>query len=1348
MKILKFFRKTYNGEEYIIEEEGNIKRMKVIDKDLVGNFMEFSNYLSLLNYVMVFLKPERYEIENEKVVLYFAYNNEQPVEIENLSLSSKRALFLILLNLLQEIYHIPNLFFPIFSVDDILLQENTFVVQPPIWLSRNMVPEIKDRVFVAPEFLKKQQIVEKSTVYVIGKFLEKLNLENAEINKVIKEMVSEDVTKRNFHFGMPSVYKSFLEMNFVVPTIQRPELDVILKVVDYPERFIGVVGEQRMGKTTLINILQDRFMVEGKNVIRANNIKQFGLQLLQLAADKGSENVLSEISDIIKNGGKVDTLVPLVGSVMEEFDQIIILVDDYQEKFDNFKVFLKELSKLSFSGNHKIVAFSTEKFEDFEKVITLNPFSVEKVRELVEKSFGKIEKLDILVDFLHKVSSGLPGILVEVLGSLVEKKILRRDIEKNCWICDFERLENFSFENIFDVLSTLNAKDVYSLRCLSVLGQKFTVEEIKLLEKILNKDFSKIIELSEKKGILYREYSIWRFTLKQYWQKLYSQAERKKEIHQKLICECLKFDFFGVYQKVAWHFKMLGEERKAVIFYLKAIRRGLEKYYSPNILLKMISEAEDLASGKILYSLIRFKIEVYYRTFKKINFEVSDKEIFLYWRMAAKFVNQKNREIVEFFEENKEKLQGFGKIGTYRRILLYYSALYNLGLYDKIDISVLKEISSIKDVDSKFVMDLKIRALILLGNLLSRRDNLSSDYFYNTAEMIAKEKELYHFLPTIYNNKSFNIGNFVILRQLFDKSIYYSEKVGLTNLSIVSKINKIYTMLYIGNIREFFMELSRLRKIIKLKNMDYELAETYKLEVLYHIYNREFEEGYKDLMIINKISQKFETSDSYLKSLFMLYIFTGKVELARALYEEHKNEKSFLEWGFNYFVELSLATDEGKFKRVWDEYKDSNVFLWREEIFSLFGEKIAKVDPEGFFEQLRFFEKDYASQDLKLSLALLYEGFAKYYKVLGKSYRYSLYISKAYSLYREIGLENYVRILEKNESAGINSYLKKGQNISDMLQRQNISKGLKDYFFKSNFALEILEELKAIEEIEEPQNIINYFASKIIQILPVNEVVIYVEDRQIEEKFEFSNTDDILKDDMLKEDFIKKSPLRIRISDRIDKYLEYYIYISNKNLRISDEELLYILDLLKIVEYGFVTALKSSILRIRSLLDPLTKLYTRYYFAEKIDQYFIRAKKFREKMSIIMCDLDYFKQINDKYGHLVGDKVLKEVAHILKGGLRHKNDIVGRYGGEEFIILLSNTSSKEAEQIAERLRSEIELIDKFPFKITMSFGVACYPEVEVNTSDELVGYADDALYKAKDLGRNRVVVFEVFKENN
>lgn len=1115
MNIVKFFRNTYNGPEYIVDVDGNLKRMKILDKKSIGSFLELSNYFNLVNYISTFLKPERYEIETEKAVLYFSYSGEESVKLEDLSLDLKKELSVLLLNLVQEIYHIPNLYFPVFSVDDILIKGNSFVIQPPIWTKKKEIPDSKENLFIAPEFIKKKEINEKSSIYVIGKVIEKLGI--YELKRIVEEMVVEDFTKRSVHFAMPSVFKSFLELNFVVPTIQRPELNELMNVLNLRESvFIGVVGEQRMGKTTLLNLLQERLVSEGKLVIRATGIAQFVLQLLQIAAGKADEDILSQIENIINNGGKVDTLVPLVGSVIDDLEQLFVLVDDYQEKFDNFKVFLKELFSLNFKVKHKVVAFSTEKFSDFDKVIYLKPFSKGQIEELLTKTFFNLERKEVFSDFLYKVSNGYPGILVEVLRTLVEKGLLRKNVEKDSWECELEKLGDFDFENIFDVFDGLNKEYFEKLKYLSVLGQKFTDDEIELLEGVIGWSFSDIIKVAENKGILYREYSNLRFTLRQYWERLYDTVENKKQLHKKLICQYLKLDFFGVYQKVAWHFRMIGDERKALIYYLKSIKRGLEKYYSPNILREMIAEAEKLLpKNKYLYSLIRYKVEIYYRVFREIDFEIPDKKIFEYWKIAAKYVNQKNKEVVEFFEKDKDRLKGFGKFGTYRRVLLYYYALFNLRMYEKIDILTLEKISKIPEVESKFVLELKVRALILLGSIISNRDRVLAEHYYEEAKTIAKEKGLFHFLPTIYNNLSINIGNLVIANQLYDKAIYYSEIIGLTNLSITSKINKIQSMLYMGDINKFFVELLKLRRILELKDLKFELAETYKLEALYHVYNREFEDGLKDIMVARNILEKLQLGSSYLRLLFLLYVFTEKINYVRNMYNENKDARDLKDWGFSYFVKLVFAENDEDFRKIWEEYRDSEVFLWREEIFAIFGEKIAKVDPEGFFEQLRFFEKNYATQGLKLSLAMLYEGFAKYYKTLGKDYRYGLYISKAYSLYREMGFENYVEILEKKEIFKMNPYFKKSLDLTKVYDNKNLSKELRDYFSKTSFAMGILEELKAIEEIEEPQNIVNYFASKILQILPVNGIEIFVKDVQIGQDFKFSSVENVERRDLI-----------------------------------------------------------------------------------------------------------------------------------------------------------------------------------------------------------------------------------------
>lgn len=158
--------------------------------------------------------------------------------------------------------------------------------------------------------------------------------------------------------------------------------------------------------------------------------------------------------------------------------------------------------------------------------------------------------------------------------------------------------------------------------------------------------------------------------------------------------------------------------------------------------------------------------------------------------------------------------------------------------------------------------------------------------------------------------------------------------------------------------------------------------------------------------------------------------------------------------------------------------------------------------------------------------------------------------------------------------------------------------------------------------------------------------------------------------------------------------------------------------------------------------DGLTCLYNHRYFQEKFGEILLRAERYNEKFSLVLIDIDFFKKVNDTYGHQVGDIVLKKVASILKSTAR-KVDIVARYGGEEFAIICVNDDKKNASKFAERLRREIEnttiIFDSGKLHVTASIGVASYPE-DGKDKESLVERADKALYQAKHEGRNRVII--------
>lgn len=174
-------------------------------------------------------------------------------------------------------------------------------------------------------------------------------------------------------------------------------------------------------------------------------------------------------------------------------------------------------------------------------------------------------------------------------------------------------------------------------------------------------------------------------------------------------------------------------------------------------------------------------------------------------------------------------------------------------------------------------------------------------------------------------------------------------------------------------------------------------------------------------------------------------------------------------------------------------------------------------------------------------------------------------------------------------------------------------------------------------------------------------------------------------------------------------------------------------------------------LSIMARIDSLTQLYNRRTFEESSDAEFSRARRMKSTFSIIICDLDLFKNINDQYGHPMGDEVLKIFADTLRDNVR-KHDIVARFGGEEFVILLPETDSKRSIVVAENIRnkaysSSVRSQDGSSILFSASFGVSHY-ERDDNDWMTVLKRADRALYSAKQNGRNRVVVLEKGEESS
>jgi diguanylate cyclase (GGDEF)-like protein len=165
--------------------------------------------------------------------------------------------------------------------------------------------------------------------------------------------------------------------------------------------------------------------------------------------------------------------------------------------------------------------------------------------------------------------------------------------------------------------------------------------------------------------------------------------------------------------------------------------------------------------------------------------------------------------------------------------------------------------------------------------------------------------------------------------------------------------------------------------------------------------------------------------------------------------------------------------------------------------------------------------------------------------------------------------------------------------------------------------------------------------------------------------------------------------------------------------------------------------------RKRAITDEMTGVYNRRFLDDSLNQYVDEARKNGEPLVLVMVDLDYFRQINELYGHETGDSVIRDVVGVFKNHLKNPN-IIARYGGDEFTFLIPGFGPKDALGICDSIRTDVEKLETLSRfdgaikKVTTSQGLACFPE-SAGDVDSLKKKADSALYRAKEEGRNRVV---------
>jgi len=164
-----------------------------------------------------------------------------------------------------------------------------------------------------------------------------------------------------------------------------------------------------------------------------------------------------------------------------------------------------------------------------------------------------------------------------------------------------------------------------------------------------------------------------------------------------------------------------------------------------------------------------------------------------------------------------------------------------------------------------------------------------------------------------------------------------------------------------------------------------------------------------------------------------------------------------------------------------------------------------------------------------------------------------------------------------------------------------------------------------------------------------------------------------------------------------------------------------------------------------ALRDGLTKAFNKKYFTDRLESEFTFATRHTSPLALVLFDIDHFKKVNDTHGHQAGDHVLFEISTLLSGALRAE-DVFARYGGEEFAVICRGSDESQAQVVGERLRKSVEghrfVYEGTLIPVTISVGISVLPNPAVKDANDIVGFADQALYKSKNGGRNRVTVYK------
>ncbi len=1392
MQIIKLLRTNYEGDEYLVESGGVYKRSKQLRSFVCGSFQDRINsrIKTLYQFQNRFILPDFMDFNSAEPLFLFPYQGEEGIDRLPLEDGQKIEIAMQLIDSMELLHHVTGEGFGIWGFPHLLISDRLRIL-PPLWVNFNKEALKfvlnRENVFIAPEILEGKWPTSASDTYVLGKILENLLPDDFKIkfSRELLQMTDEDPKARPSHFSRLFTDKiqitratksleGLVKRDLVSSHIVERDKDLRefnTYFADLQNEETGsylVYGGSRVGKTTFLNLIQTDMINNGWKTLMAGDTKHFCQELLQITENPEFAGVNLEDFHYLwdlQDNYNLDRVARIVGKLIGIMDQIAILVDDFEQIDDGFRKLLDYVQSMIIPSKVVIIAASTQKDGKFTftKKFKLEPFSKEQTTKFLEILLGKYftTNYEAQVKWIYSLTNGYPGLIYNFLMLLNSTDKL--NIKEGKWIIEGNIHNIHGMEDYVERLfQQIDPVDKNLLSIFSGLSENFLKGEFTALCSIVGIDVKKaeasLIRL-QRAGLIIKEGERYRFTLHDIWEKAYKTLDddKKLKIHSSF-CKVSPD-----YSRKAWHYSQTGKRRAAAAMYIRAGCENFKNNMSWAIVEQYFQNAYDLLdegeiSDEILMLPAMLKVLKGEILSEKIAQRLKHsrrlKYLYLYNLVLKCEFDKVEREYYQIYPDHKNPLKTFP---DFTNNLSFVFSLYESGKIGKAYDEIKVVHQNMKNFNRYKYLNIMFKNLLAKIEWRNNRWDESAVLCKENMET-AEKLEIKFLLPIVYSSLGtiMDINGPHYSKPILQKAIKYSELYGIPQLSLRPALNLANSYLYSGDITSMFIFIEKSREISRTYNDRNNLALSYLIEGLYHLYNKQYKEAMEDLdKAIDKVDFP-EIKQKARRFKYMCLLSMGKTaDIDRSILQEPFAQ----DYGFHDVIKLAFAEDPIEIKKYFNRFKEAH-HLWKEEIAVAFKEKLSKNFPEEFERYLESLIQYYLKSHLKLPIALTNEAFAYLYREMGQYRKSKKFARNAVDMYKNMKMMSAAEKLNKELLMGEKTLEDYVNIISNALRSDKREIILTDDLlnqFESNLIakineMDVLHEIinfsKTITASAEPEEILAEFVSWILSFSPIRKMIIAVlKDNKVIYKSWISLTstkkteESALVHKMLKkkQGFIR-TPFEAKAEFFVDETYKVMLYAENTNLMMSNEEFdrfaLFIDNLEPIISM----AIRNAISYRSSILDPLTGLYTRWYYTRRLEEEFDKSKRFNSNLSVIMADLDHFKRVNDEYGHNVGDEVLKTISSILKKSVRGY-DVVGRYGGEEFVVILPDTNLEEAKEVAERIRGNVEKCNQFNFYLTISLGVTSTREKEYEKYLELVADADRALYYSKNNGRNQVTLY-------